>query len=493
MNIKKLFSSAKRAAGGYGGISLAMTALFIAAIVILNMIIYTLAGAFSWYGYLTPNYSHKIGGASEAFLSGVGEGETVRIRFCLRAEELDADLTHRLVHETAKQFAARHDFVEVEYINIVTSPREVAKYKYGTDPETGEQVKVNDITTESVIIDGGDDFMVQSISSFYIVNSDRTASGYNGEEVMAAMIRRVLTDEIPKAYFTNNHGESSGSAFYNLLVCAGYNPSAAIDLVNEEIPEDCGMLIIANPRYDFEEAKEGSGIRTEIERIEEYLAAGGFVYVQLDPYVTDLPHLSALLARYGMQRETAVVRDVAQSLSPDGMALITRYGTGEVARAISGRVAAAGGDAKVIMKNSAPITLGGAESGIRTEAILTSSPSASSYANGELVSDAGSFALAALAENEAGGAIFLASSLFLTSQDAIQTNGYANGDLLYALFEEAGDAVTPIGCSILRFETNRLEGLAMGTVHVWTVVLVGIIPVAVMVLGFVLTVRRKNR
>ena len=338
MNLRNVFSRIGRAARGYGGISGATIALFIAILVVFNAAFYALAVRYSWYAYTQPSYEHEIGDVSRAFLGEFdGKGKEVKIRFCRAPDLIDADVAARLVHDTAKQLAARHDFITIEYINIYTDPGEVKKYLYEYN-EKDELVETGySVTTESVIIDGGDEYTVLGLSSFYHLSDSSAILAYNGEEVMLSMLRRVLADSRETVYFTTNHGESSTTGFYNLLVCAGYRVEE-LNLTLGEIPDDAAMIVISNPGYDFEKAQAGSGIRAEIDKLGEYLDGGGRLFVLLDALAGELPHLDALLSEYGLLREHATVRDVSEAISYDGLTLLTRFASGETADAIASSI-----------------------------------------------------------------------------------------------------------------------------------------------------------
>ena len=187
MNLSNVFSRIGRAAKGYSGISGATIALFIAIVVVFNVAFYALATHYSWYAYTAPSYEHEIGDTSRAYFENLDtEGKTAKIIFCNTADQLDADVASRLAHETAKQLAARHDFISIEYINIYTEPQKLEKYLY-TYNDANERVDSGaKITTESVIFDCGEEYMVQSLANFFHLSSSSAILAYNGEEVMAA-------------------------------------------------------------------------------------------------------------------------------------------------------------------------------------------------------------------------------------------------------------------------------------------------------------------
>ena len=78
---------------------------------------------------------------------------------------------------------------------------------------------------------------------------------------------------------------------------------------------------------------------------------------------------------------------------------------------------------------------------------------------------------------------------------ALITNGYANKDLVYSVFEHLygcrGDLL-PYGTSIISFRATTLEGLTMGTARIYMAVLMAL-PVCVAITGVVILTRRKNR
>ena len=96
----------------------AMTAVFIAAIIAVNVVIYGLASQFNWYFYTGESYEHTIGHATDAYLSEVADRGEVTILFCDAADALEADAVYNLVWQTARQYAERYRFLKIENINV---------------------------------------------------------------------------------------------------------------------------------------------------------------------------------------------------------------------------------------------------------------------------------------------------------------------------------------------------------------------------------------
>lgn len=488
----------------------AMTAVFIAAIIAVNVVIYGLASHFGWYFHAGESYEHTIGHATDAYLSEVSDRGDVRILFCDAADALEADVIYNLVWQTARQYAERYGFLHIENINIYTNPERVEPYKYQReadgsytiDPETGKRVQINRISTSSVILVSDTDYAVLAMESFFVLDSERTITAYSGEEVFAAMIRRVLTEERPIAYFTTTHGETFSSAFNRRLLFAGYN-AQEIDLW-QETPEvgDGNILVLSNPRYDLDRGDASAGVKGELDRVEEFLAAGGSLYVMLDPLLTGTVGIEKLLADWGITprravegdgtRDAVTVRDSANAVSTDGYALITSFGDSDLAREIAGEMDAVG-SGRVIVREAMPLDLA-EKTGKTVSSLLVTSPTATAHANGQTVDTAGGYTVAAVSrDTTTGGGVFAVGSVYLTAQDAITTNEYGNKDLIFLVFRHLSGASVPIGTTYLLFSSGTLEGLTMRGARLWTALLVGLIPLGVAIAGFICVRKRRNR
>ena len=505
-----------RRAGGRGGIGVMTVAIVIALLVILNVIVYALGSKYSWYLYTAPRYEHTIGESSETFFEDLDQGRELKIRFCMNEEDLAGDSVFRLVLATARQFEEKFDFISVDFINIVTLfdvktktdyQKDIERYKYGAAPEKDAEnnpIKRYNVTEKSVVFDaGGNDYTVVNLQSFFLLDSQQYVTGYDGERVMSALIHRTMADERPIACFTRGHGETSSELLYNMLICAGYEIGTAdltngkIELMTAKTPADMSLskvslLVISNPLYDFETGAADSGVVSDIQRLEAFTEAGGTVFAVLDPLVTELPHLNAYFAEWGLSRREGTVRDMLNSLSSDGYAVRTSFSSSEAWRAIRDRIRAFS-DADVVLKRAAAIDLT-ETAGVTAFPLLSVGGTASIYADGEKVDGAGGYTVAAYAKKNDGGAgVFLVSSVYMTSTDAIRTNGYANADFIYAVLEYTDGASVPLGTTVMMIETETLEGVTRGVIRLTLAILFAVIPAAVVTVGAVVRTKRKNR
>lgn len=473
------------------GFSAAYIAAFLVALVLLNVIINALATRYEWYFYTGEQYEHQAGGAAEALFSGAEE--PVTILFCDEEENLLADKISALAYNTARQLEEKLDFLTVETVNIYLHPSKVKPYRASTD-ENGETKEIP-ITTDSIIFTSAKGHSVETLSTFFVLNDQEVITSYIGEERMISSIGRVLRDQKVKAAYTATHGENFADlpAFYTLLHGAGYDIQT-IDL-NEDIPADVSLIVIANPRYDFNRAAEGSGAVSELDRLETFVKRGGCLLVSLDPYGKgDLSKLRAFLAECGLVATDEIIKDRENSITSDEFTLLTEFAENPSASSIKSLLGQHP-DGHPITRESSRIQLPSVE-GYSAEAILTSSPSARLFRGGEEVDDAGSYPVLARSlytGNEEGGCVILSAGAYFTANDVLNSSTYLNRAVLFALLKDAGASTVPLGTTALAMNSTLLEGLTMQTARLYAVLLVVVLPLALGGVGIVVLARRKFR
>ena len=212
----------------------------------------------------------------------------------------------------------------------------------------------------------------------------------------------------------------------------------------------------------------------------------------LDPLITELPHLNDYLSGWGLSRREGTVRDMTNSLTADGYAIAASFSSSDAGDAIRDRIRAFS-NASVVLKRAAAIELDESVAGVSVSPILSVGRSASIWADGEKTDGAGGYTVAAYAGRENGSGVFLVSSVYMTSPDAIRTNGYANADFIYAILEYADGAKVPLGTTVMLIQTDTLEGVTRGYIRLTLLILVAVIPAVVAAGGAVIRLRRKNR
>ena len=502
-------------------------ALVIGVIIAFNAIVYAFTVRYQLYLAFDPQDDLTISSASETLFADAVEeaketGERVRIVFCRSRSQFDPqsstyvnDATANF-YITAKQFEEKYpEFIELAYVNLLTRRMSV-----GSSTEES-LVDLTEIQTQDA---NGDYYPLYNSSVIFMSNNaarqrryiqdvasaaftlesenSDTFSSYNGEEIIVSMALWVVSDEHKSAYITTHHGEYPDVTLVNMLTCAGYT----IDVLDlrqaDSVPADANLVVICNPKKDFETATEGSSVYPEIEKLDDYLERGGNLYVALDPYVKKLHILEGLLEKYGIAFSEPedgaqsgavrhIIKDNDNAITIDGFTLVADFADpeGDIARD-----ATAFGDGKVIIKESAALKITDEK---LARPILVSSEASSIYELDKRVDSTGSYCVAALSSFETEGGktsnIFVVPSVYITANDALEKKGYANRDFLYSVFDNVYSMEdVPYGCTPVYRRDSVLENLTMKTARIYTALILSV-PAIVAVAGAVVVIKRKNR
>ncbi len=128
------------------------------------------------------------------------------------------------------------------------------------------------------------------------------------EETLTNALLKVSQDTQPTIYMTTGHGEhapqDSGDNGYSMIVGALEAENfkiEALDLktLTETMPSNISVLVIAGPRQPFDPQ--------EVQRVDDYLAAGGRALIMLDPQTQT--GLEEILAQWGIRARNDAVID----------------------------------------------------------------------------------------------------------------------------------------------------------------------------------------
>ncbi|MBO5755239.1 MAG: Gldg family protein, partial [Clostridia bacterium] len=437
-----------------------------------------------------PPY-YTLSGVTDAYFEAVNpDGKEVEVLFCMSEREMEDTPTYGRILDTVKQYAERYDFISYRHLNVRLDYEDLAGYAEEHDTT---------VTSSTVIVacpDTGES-IIRALSTFYVFDSENEEAEdmvYNGEEIVATMVGRVMGGERPTAVFTTGHGERPTQSLMNHLYSAGYDIVTA-DISREGIDEKCELLVVAAPLYDFEEYADKSLV-SEISRMRDYLSDGGNILVLRSPTAGGLARLDSFLASYGLvTEETGLVKDSAASVDVSGTALLVQGATGEGESLLSTLKEVSG--APIVMGDCGKITVTEG-AGFTAYPLLNTSSSAKEYAGGAQVSVApeGGYTVAAVSEwlaktGDTGKLLLLNASVF-SERILLDSDGYANESLLYVFTEYAVGMPTPKGCGTLLINTYPLEGMNRGVAGLWLAILGGAAPLAVAVTGVYVTLRRRQ-
>ena len=529
--------------------SVAITALVIAAVIILNVIFSIMSSANGWFVDLTTERLYTLSDTCVDLLDNTfdkiaeerkaegAEPLKVKIKFCDLEDNIMASTAQRYVLITAKQLAEKFpDIIEIEHINIWENPTAVEKYKTSV---------LSKIYSTHVIVESGTEYRAYDQTSFYLTNSGSTTPfAYMGEKRLTSGILAVTQAESPVAAVLTGHGEIfTDTALLETLDTAGYKVITVNDLVKEELPDNCRLIVCYNPTADFVDSDGISDI-SEISVLESFLADNNHTFmIYTSPTSPKLPVLEGYLELWGisfMREETRTgsfssytVKDENNALTGDGLTFIANYETLGLGGSVTKDLRASTVPRKVIFKNAMPIAISdefetfhdvddqtggtvrygykdlGSGYSRETYFIFNASDNALGMSNGVAAIKADSnnkLGLMTISRQsryvqednygisvaDHSSYVIACGSTEFVSANLLNSNTYGNSELLMKLFYETGKENIPSSIPITLFADTTIETLTIKRANAYTLVLT-ILPAAIIFgAGIFVIVRRKH-
>lgn len=488
----------------HGGVTLALTALAVAAVVLLNAIVTSLALRYGWFINMNPTLLYPVTDTCYGYLDSYvmpqvkSSAEPIRIIFCDDEEEIRASDTQTFVLNTAEELVARYpEQVRIEYLNVWEHPS-IAR-SYGVTAST------------SVVVAYGASSRVCTLADFFVfsVDDSETPLAYNGEKRLAVAMKAVVSTDAPVCYFVLNHGESLPD--YSLMYAAtdaGYMVNY-LDTLSFDIPDDCGLLISCNPTQDFTTEDSVSGY-SEIDRLEAYLAGGGkfMLFVSADTFAAgSFGNLEAFLENWGVTfdhapgaggvEECFSIRDTGHALTTDGYTILGKVADtgrpGELMASVTGTVRLGNATGISFAEGYTAASDGTWQKGDYTLLpLLRSYPGAEAWAGGRPVARTqDGFPLMTLTQRAGGGDMLVCSSVDYVTEDAMQSGIYDNETLLLAALAAMGKDDTPLHLVSQPFSDDTIHIMTTAQARRITVCLTVIPSAVVAAVGLVVLIRRK--
>ena len=473
----------------YGAMAIVLTAVVITAVVIINVIFSALAYNKNWYIDLTKDKLYGLSDAGRDMLDDIDH--EIVIHFCAPYDELEANYYQKMVFELVKEMAASYDNITYDYIDIISNPTAVNKYKSTT---------ATSIKTTNIIVESGTEFRVFALEAMFVFNDSQVVWAFNGEKKLITAMTQITQAETPIAYFTHTHGETLTNEMIELFYDAGYEV-LPIDLTKEDPSEDARLIVISNPIYDFEGISEDTkGRKSEIEKIDDFLDGWGSIMVFNDPDTGDLPELYEFLSEWGISFEKALIKDPSASIDTEHYSLVGNYALGEesLGASLVSPITSIGTPPKTIVRYARPINLlWEAKDGRVTSTVLFTSDKAEKYIDGKKAEE-GQFNLVTLSresryiENTPHYSyVFAIGSQYFTSADYLGRNTYGNSDIIYNMMRTMGKTQVPIDLDFKLFEDESLDITTQEAAN-WTIFLTAFIPLICLISGVVVWIRRKH-
>ena len=512
----------------HSSVSAVFTAVVILLVMLVNAVFSLLASKYSLYFDLTSSALWTLSDTAKEAISKA-EGD-ITITFCSDRDYIEENEYMQYISNTANEISKEFSNVHVRYINSKLDPHRLKAYKNTTNSsirETDVIVEKGDATLRADGEKPGE-FRKLAAEAFYVEDSGTGELwAYNGEEIFAAACLAVTADEMPKALFTTGHGEavalSDISHFMNVITMAGYEVGF-IDLATEEIPEDCRLLIVNDPKRDFigyDPSGNVDASASEIKKIDAFLEENRTLMVFKSPDSDYLRNLEEFLYTWGIVFGEGTVYDSASSLDMAGTTVMAQYAEeGTIASSLAKELRNSAAPPKTIFDTSRPIYVADSytaamnEEGVATNTyeyygnnayremstVYFSTGSATVKQNGETVDSEGGYSLMTITRelnyknsDTYYGYVMAAGTKNFTAEDYINSNTYGNEDIIYYALRMMGREKVPADIDFKVFATTEIENMTSSQAIRTAVMLITVLPVFFAIVGVVVTTRRKFR
>ena len=467
--IKKLFQSNDSKRGSY---TLAMTSIVIAIVIVFNMIVNLIPENKRQFDISSTNI-YEISSKSKKIINKVDHDVT----FYVLAEKSSTD---KRIKTFINKYASLSDKIHIKWIDPVLHPSALTKYGTEENNIVISCKKTNRTTTVSF-----DDILVSS-ASYYSTSS--SASSFDGDGQLTSALNYVTSDKEYKAYYTSGHGESSlSSEVTSLLTKSRVSTSDLLLMTATSIPDDCDLLIIDGATSDF--------TKDEVKLLSSYLKKGGKVVTLLAQTNKSMKNLYGLLKDYGLTVQSGFIADTERSYQGNYYYLIPNL-------SVSGDMASGISSNSVMMINSKGMTQSTpARDSISTDSFMTTS--SNGYAVTEKKQTQGTYVLGATStesvkvKNSKGKKVtkesrltVYGSNMLIDEQITSSFSSLENLTLFTNSVTASLDNADNISISPKSLEVSYNTIAHPGP---FSILVVFVIPVGLIIGGFIVWFRRRRR
>ena len=239
---------------------------------------------------MTPNSMYSLSKTTTDYLNELdSKGVVVDVYFLTKMEELENDLEVLALYRTLLNYDKHPCFNLIDF-----------------DPDT-EPERLRSVNPDNKFNLSSGDFlfvygdMVKRLpaSMMYTYGTDAdnniVSAEFRAENYFTGYMKTVVEGELPMLYFLEGHGETPLDRMSQLNANLKNNNygAAALNLTTAaSVPDDCRILVIANPKYDL--------TPDEYAKILKYTQDGGNISLLLSPNQdkTAYPNIEQLLYTY---------------------------------------------------------------------------------------------------------------------------------------------------------------------------------------------------
>lgn len=471
--LKKMFGERFRA-GSYATFA---AAIVIAIAIFVNLVVSSLPASYTQVD-LTSNSIYSLSAQTKQIAAALNKDVTLYLLASNGSE--DASILRVL-----NNYSALSGHIKVETVDPSVKPTFLQNYEYDASR----------LYQNSVIVQCGDRYRLISYNDIYVTSYDmdyysysyNTTTTFEGENALTNAIHYVSSNNLPKVYVVNGHGETGLDDYVTSMLKQDNFDYETVSLLSlDTIPEDASALVINAPTSDLGE--------DEATLLIDYLTDGGNV-VLLTGYIEDgkMTNLLRVTEAMGLTVDTGIIiegnRNMRLSRYPHY--LLPEIGEHEVTSALvsSGYY--------ILTPLAQPMKETGDGTASITWLLTTSSQSYAKQAAMQMKSTEkedgdrdGPFYVGALSEK--GGKLYWVSADSMLNTNVDNAVSGANANLFLNVLNWMAGQEDSISIRSKSMDAAKLT-VSQSSATMWTIIMIGVIPVGLVIIGIIIWMRRKRR
>lgn len=483
--------NAKKRSLKLGGYSVIVTAVVIAIVIVVNLAVRLLPTKYTKYSTSTVGL-YDISETSRGILSKVKDKISIYV-------VSDPSYTDEVTREYVAKYAGLNSNISWSTVDPAVKPGFLKEYtSESLSSQQTHLVLVNKNNGRSRVIPYTDIYYQKYTQQellyyqMYYGSVPDNPTYFNIEQQLTSAVDYLTAEKLPTVYYITGHGETALDSTVTGLIGAENIDLAELPLLTKgSVPDDADAVIINAATKDFTE--------DEIKALEAYTAKGGNVlmtsFYNSELKERNLTNLYGFAKSLGLEYKDVKVYEGGGKFvqSPDNIlpTLVDKKYSSAI-----------GNNTYLLMVQCNAITLAKtAPEGVTLTELLTTS--VLGFAKTEVTKETksekeegdeeGTFVLGAMAEKTVDGKtsklVWLASPVLL---DGRSLSYYSNISYFMAILTDLCEKESSVTINAKSLQIEALT-VSEASANLWGIILIAVIPLAVLVTGFVIWNRRIKR
>ena len=283
-----------------GSFATVLTVIFIAALIILNLIVSAVSNRYPVQIDLTTDKIYGLSDETIEYLKGLEKEVDI---YVLATEDGFSSASDYFLQakETIKKFPQYTSKVDLSFVDMAKDPSFESKYAS------------YNIGTRDIIVECGSKIQIVKTSDLFTLQYD-SSTGYSyiqgsrTDEAITSAIMNVTSDYTPKVTLLTAHSSFDATSFVSLLEQNSFEVITQ-DLLLEDIDPEAEVAILFAPSQDLDE--------DQLKKLDAFLDNGGQKGRSLLYFASAsqpaMPAMEAFLSEWGIVMEDATVYETDYS------------------------------------------------------------------------------------------------------------------------------------------------------------------------------------